>query len=89
MYSYILINFRFYKTINTIRWYHSTSSKRYSKKIGNEGILKKDMVLTQFGFMGYILACPDKLGVSENFEEKEGFTHFWRVVAHLLDIPDR
>jgi hypothetical protein len=47
------------------------------------------MVLTQFGFMGFGLLLPEKLGLSGSPEEQEGFIHFWRTVGHLLGIEDR
>jgi hypothetical protein len=47
------------------------------------------MVLTQFGFMGFGLLVPEKLGLNGSSEEQEGFIHFWRTVGHLLGIEDR
>jgi hypothetical protein len=34
------------------------------------------MVLTQFGFMGFGLLVPEKLGVSGSPGKQEGFMHF-------------
>lgn len=46
------------------------------------------MALTQFGFMGYIALMPHKLGVQVCQEDLEAFTHFWRVLGHLIGIQD-
>ena len=47
------------------------------------------MILTQFGFIGYVLTCPEILALTNNLDERQGINHFWRVVGHLLGIPDR
>ncbi|XP_058804603.1 uncharacterized protein LOC131671853 [Phymastichus coffea] len=79
---------KFYKSLNTIRWKHSTSSKR-SQENKHNGILQKDMVLTQFAFVGYVLLKSEKLGFTNETADRQAFNHFWRVVGHLLGIPDR
>ncbi|XP_015109719.1 uncharacterized protein LOC107036323 [Diachasma alloeum] len=80
-------NSRFWKSINVIRHVHSTSSRR-SRNAGMGGITHRDMALTQFGFMGYALIAPEKLGLTNEKEGREGFTHLWRVVGHSLGISD-
>jgi len=55
----------------------------------DEGITQKDMVLTQFGFIGYVLVCSKKLGLPDDSDGKNGFNHMWRVLGHLLGIPNR
>lgn len=48
------------------------------------------MVVTQFGFMGYILTKSKTIGLYNiKDEELEGFIHVWRVVGYLLGIEDR
>lgn len=48
------------------------------------------MVVTQFGFMGYILTKPRLVGIyNDSKESVEGFIHVWRVVGYLLGIEDR
>lgn len=79
---------RFYKSLNIIRWKHSITSRR-SLDSNEGGILQKDMVLTQFGFIGYILIVPEVIALTNKKEEREAINHFWRVVGHLLGIPDR
>lgn len=47
------------------------------------------MALTQFGFMGYIVLVPQKLGIQVNRDDIEAFVHFWRVVGHMIGIQDK
>lgn len=77
-----------YKTINAIRWKHKTSSKR-SKNASVGGIYQKDMALTQFAFVGYVLIAPKSIGLHNKPEEEEAFIHLWRVVGYMLGIPDK
>ena len=71
-----------------VRTSHCTAARKASKA-GFGPISQLDMVLTQFGFMGFGLLAPEKLGLSGSPEEQEGFIHFWRTVGHLLGIEDR
>ncbi|XP_015119365.1 uncharacterized protein LOC107042720 [Diachasma alloeum] len=80
-------NSRFWKSINVIRYMHSTSSRR-CRNAGIGEITHRDMVLTQFGFMGYALIAPEKLGLTNEKEGREGINHFWRVVGHAIGISD-
>ncbi|KAJ8686260.1 hypothetical protein QAD02_022054, partial [Eretmocerus hayati] len=79
---------RFYRSLNTIRWKHAMSSK-FSLKKNQTGITQRDMVLTQFGFIGYILTKSEDLSLTNQKEERDAINHFWRVVGHLLGISDR
>lgn len=79
---------RWWKSINVIRWKHSTSSRRSNDALGI-GITQRDMALTQFGFIGYALLAADKLSLTNEPEGREGLNHFWRVVGHLLGITDK
>lgn len=80
---------RWMKAINAVRAKHASASRmRVKQKL--HGIYQKDMVITQFGFLGYTFLCPEKVGVAHaTTEEMDGYRHFWRVVGHLLGIPDR
>ncbi|XP_032456545.1 uncharacterized protein LOC100678840 [Nasonia vitripennis] len=79
---------KFYKSVNVIRWKHSMNSKRAIDN-GLTGISQRDMVLTQFGFVGYVLTHPEVMGLSDTTEERQAINHLWRVVGHLLGIPER
>lgn len=71
-----------------VRTRHCAAARK-ARKEGFGPISQLDMVLTQFGFMGFGLLAPEKLGLSGSLEEQEGFIHFWRTVGHLLGIEDR
>lgn len=77
-----------YKTINVINRKHKASSKR-SQNANVGGIYQRDMAITQFAFIGYILIAPKSIGLRNKPQEEEGFNHFWRVIGHMLQIPDR
>lgn len=48
------------------------------------------MSITQFGFVGLMVAYPNKFGAtSASEEELDGFIHVWRVLGYLLGIEDR
>lgn len=78
-----------FKAMNTIRWRHSNVSKRRMKE-GLNAIYQKDMVITQFGFIGIAMVAPHRVGLAHStLEEQTGYNHFWRVTGHLLGISDR
>lgn len=77
-----------YKSMNVIRWKHKTNCQK-SKKADIGSIYQQDMVLTQFGFIGYILIMPEVFGLRNKPEEDEAFNHFWRVTGYMLGIPNR
>jgi len=73
--------------MNVIRWYHKTSTKK-SKRAGAGEITQKDMVLTQYGFMGLIFVAPKCFGLCSTLEENEAYNHLWRVNGYMLGISD-
>ncbi|XP_012270163.1 uncharacterized protein LOC105694253 [Orussus abietinus] len=81
-------NSKLYKSLNVIRYKHCINSRR-SVNGGAGAITQKNMVLTQFGFLGYALLRPKELSLTNEPEEREGLNHLWRVVGHMIGIPDR
>ncbi|KAJ8668232.1 hypothetical protein QAD02_009895, partial [Eretmocerus hayati] len=79
---------KFYKAIFTIRHMHALANKKVQRDYGY-GISLRDMALVQFTFIAFILVKPKSIGLKLNNGDKEGINHFWRVVGHLLGIPDR
>lgn len=79
---------RWYKSINAIRWHHKVATK-ISKNAGIGEITQRDMVLTQYGFTGYIFVTPKAFGLCNTLEENEAYNHFWRVNGYMLGISDR
>jgi len=47
------------------------------------------MAITQFAFIGYALMNPKSIGLCIKPQEEEALNHFWRVIGHMLEIPDR
>ncbi|XP_011165513.2 uncharacterized protein LOC105199902 isoform X1 [Solenopsis invicta] len=80
-------NSKWYKTINVIRWRHKVVTRKL-KSAGMEEISQRDMVLTQYGFAGYVFIAPKYFGLCNTLEEDEAFNHFWRVNGYMLGISD-
>lgn len=62
--------------------------QRKSTRAGHGIISQKDMALTQFTFMGFVLLNPKQFGIAGSLEQFEAFNHLWRVLGFLLDIKD-
>ncbi|KAF4520460.1 hypothetical protein B566_EDAN004711, partial [Ephemera danica] len=78
-----------YKSLSNVRSKHAAAARR-SGRAGLGGMSQRDMLLTQFGFMGFALLSPGRLGTaSASSEDIEGFLHFWRTIGHFLGIEDR
>lgn len=49
-----------------------------------------DMSTTQFGFVGLLIAYPEKFGAAgATKDELEGFIHLWRSIGYLLGMEDK
>ncbi|XP_033220422.1 uncharacterized protein LOC117175023 isoform X2 [Belonocnema kinseyi] len=79
---------KFFSSINTIRWKHCMATK-LCQKANHPEITNRDLALTQFGFFGYILIRPKEFGFEYDPDKQAAIVHFWRVIGHLIDIPDR
>lgn len=81
-------NFRCVKSILDVRQKHERSSKMAHKR--SVGIIsQRDMAITQFGFMGFILLRHQRLGMKVETEDLDAIVHMWRVLGHLLGIEDQ
>lgn len=81
-------NSRAWKSICMVNKVHGAASRlSQSSKCGM--ITQKDMVLTQFGFMGLITLKSKLLGISTNDEFLQSTVHFWRVIGFLMGIEDQ
>lgn len=60
-------------------------------KLNKKGSLSQSsLAITQFGFMGFGILKPEKLGIKINDEKDlEGFIHFWRVIGYLVGVNDK
>ncbi|XP_058447949.1 uncharacterized protein LOC131428215 [Malaya genurostris] len=78
-----------WKSLEYVRRIHAVSSKQANTKHPKMLISQKDMAITQFGFIGYVMIGPRKLGIQYDEKELEGFVHLWRTIGHMLGIQER
>lgn len=52
-------------------------------------INQRDMAITQFGFMGFLLLRHKRLGIKCKPEDLEAIVHMWRVLGYMLGIEDQ
>ncbi|XP_065167097.1 uncharacterized protein [Atheta coriaria] len=78
-----------WKSMADVRRKHNTASKR-SACVGANRISQLDMAITQFGFMGYALTHPEKIGLFHpDPVGLEGFVYLWRIIGDLMGIEDQ
>lgn len=76
-----------WKSIEYVRKMHNLASN--SAKSENVGIIsQRDMAITQFGFIGFVVLFKDQLSIKCTKEDMEDFCHFWRVLGHMLGIKE-
>lgn len=80
--------FSIYKVLVSVRSKHCAAAKKAVTN-GSCFISQKDLVLTQFGFMGLAVLKRTYLGIVGSTEDIEGFIHFWRTIGYLIGIEDR
>lgn len=75
-----------WKSLAMVRKAHFRSSKQSSRK--NTGIIsQKDLVLTQFGFFGFLILDAANVGITDP-KYFEGTVHLWRTIGYMLGISD-
>ncbi|CAK1590418.1 unnamed protein product [Parnassius mnemosyne] len=60
-------------------------------KVKGQGLIsQRDLVLTQFGFVGLTVLKPDKFGI-QTLEDGdwEAYNQFWRVIGFMIGIKER
>lgn len=77
-----------WKSLVAVRKRHVVSSK-FSIKRGVGCISQKDMAVTQFGFLGFIILRPKLLGIQTTPEDLEAIVHFWRIIGYMIGIEER
>ncbi|XP_011868835.1 PREDICTED: uncharacterized protein LOC105562531 isoform X2 [Vollenhovia emeryi] len=78
----------FLESLKIVRRKHCIAFKR-STEAGVHKPTQLDMVLAQFGFMGYSVLSKEYLGIYVTSEEMEGVVHLWRVIGSMLGIDDK
>lgn len=79
---------RSWKSLELVRKGHMMASK-FAVKKQSGFINQRDMALTQFGFIGFIILKPHKLGIQISNKDMEAIVHFWRVIGYLIGIDDK
>ncbi|XP_047114690.1 uncharacterized protein LOC124794985 [Schistocerca piceifrons] len=72
---------RAFKSLTEVRGRHCAASRSAGS------ISQFDMAVTQFGFIGFTMVAPEKLGIERGGEE--GIVHFWRVIGYVMGMEDR
>ncbi|XP_065085603.1 uncharacterized protein LOC135707681 isoform X2 [Ochlerotatus camptorhynchus] len=78
-----------WKSLEYVRRIHTVSGKRANAKDSRMLVSQKDVAITQFGFVGYVVLSHRKLGVQYSREGMEGFIHLWRTIGFMLGLEDR
>ncbi|KAI4466658.1 ER-bound oxygenase [Holotrichia oblita] len=88
-YFFKSLKFRIWKSIDKVKLKHDCASQQ-SYRSTQVFISQKNMALTQFGFMGFIVWKTEFVGVyGAEREELEAFIHVWRVIGNIMGIEDR
>uniref|UniRef100_A0A6E8VLK5 DUF2236 domain-containing protein n=1 Tax=Anopheles coluzzii TaxID=1518534 RepID=A0A6E8VLK5_ANOCL len=80
---------RAWKSISFVRKTHAGVSRQASSVRPGMIISQRDMAITQFGFIGYIIISHRKLGVQYDPKDMDAFVHMWRVIGHMMGIEER
>ncbi|KAK2580307.1 hypothetical protein KPH14_012546 [Odynerus spinipes] len=78
----------FFDSLKIVRRKHCVAFRR-SFQAGLRKASQTDMALAQFGFVGFIMATGDQLGIMTSYEELDGLVHFWRVIGCVLGMEDK
>lgn len=76
-----------WKSLEAVRKFHFSAS-RSAKNASIGMISQKDMVITQYGFIGFSILSRKETGVHGSKQDFEDYCHFWRVLGHILGIKD-
>lgn len=76
-----------WKSLDGVRKFHCSASR--SAMNMNVGMIsQKDMVITQYGFIGFSMLSCKETGIQGSRSDLEDYCHFWRVLGHLIGIQD-
>lgn len=78
-----------WKSLYTVRSRHLRASMA-SKLKGTGIVSKKDIAITQFGFIGFSVLKPDKFGIRQLKEgDWDAYIYTWRVIGQMLGLEDK
>ncbi|XP_067131876.1 uncharacterized protein [Centruroides vittatus] len=85
-----------HKSLITVRQMHKEVAKALDSPSYDKPKLKdalffsqSGMAATQFAFVGWMIAYPEKIGLYCSKEESECLIHLWRCIGYLLGMDDR
>ncbi|VVC34540.1 Hypothetical protein CINCED_3A008711 [Cinara cedri] len=77
------------KSVTIVHGLHCAASRISDKSGLGLRVTQKDMVLTQFGFMGLILLKKKELAIEGTDEDEMAIVHFWRTIGYFIGIQDK
>ncbi|XP_050529628.1 uncharacterized protein LOC126899117 [Daktulosphaira vitifoliae] len=76
------------KSLSIVSGFHCAAAKTsFNAGLGIR-VNQKDMVLTQFGFIGLVLLKYKNLAIQISEDDEMALVHFWRTIGYLLGIKD-
>lgn len=76
-----------WQSITIVRKTH-LASRKMCERAEQITITQRDMALTQFGFLGFLVLKPRMLGLPDTPDVMEPLIHLWRVVGYLMGIKE-
>lgn len=78
-----------WKSLYTVRSRHLRAGLA-SKMKGGYSVSQRDIALTQFGFIGFMVLKPDRFGVRQlQPGDWDAYNHFWKVMGYMIGLEDR
>lgn len=85
----LLLLFRTQKSVTIVHGLHCAASRKSEKSGLGLRVSQRDMVLTQFGFIGLLLLKKKQLAIIGTEEDEVAIVHFWRTMGYMLGIQDK
>ncbi|RWS15201.1 hypothetical protein B4U79_01147 [Dinothrombium tinctorium] len=79
------------KSIAMVRAMHKQVAHKCNKNNSREEVFisQRDMVYTQFAFIGLLILYPRRFGFTLNEYDLKCIVHFWACIGYLLGIDDK
>ncbi|XP_053693478.1 uncharacterized protein LOC128741576 isoform X2 [Sabethes cyaneus] len=78
-----------WKSLEYVRRIHAVSSKQANASNSKMLVSQKDVAITQFGFIGYVVINHSKLGIPYDEEGLDALVHVWRTIGYMIGLEDR
>lgn len=81
-----------FKSLMTVRNMHKMVADRLNRNVpagSPVAISQYDMLVTQFGFIGFVVLFPQKYGIKWKEYDLTCFIALWRFIGYLLGIDDK